>query len=84
MSKLIIIFSICTTLIGCTSRTKKTVNPPNWPPHLHGYADFEQCPPYVIRGYDEAKVKKLAEQAGMRPVDYLHRMNNKRYKRMIK
>ena len=78
MNKLILNFLICITLASCSRKNSYTDIP-----RLHNYPDPEKCPPHVIRSYDEAKVKKLAKQAGMRPVDYLHHMNNKRYKTKV-
>ena len=79
MQKLILSFLTC-VMLGSCNRKDSYVNAPR----LHNHPNPKNCPPYVIRGYNEAKVKKLAEQAGIRPVDYLHRMNNKRYKRITK
>ena len=84
MNKLIKTFLICIVCTSCNTVEKKTSGPLNWPPHLHNHPTYlDKCPPYLLRSYDKAKVKKLAEQANMRPVDYLHRMNNKRYKTRI-
>ena len=54
-------------------------------PTLHNYPIFhaKDCP-VKWPDYDEAEVKRRAKQLGLRPVDYLHQMSNKRYKKINK
>ncbi len=50
---------------------------------LHNYPIFDgqDCPDTYSEGrYDPHKVAKEAAILNMRPVDYLHAINNKRYK----
>lgn len=50
--------------------------------HLHNYPVFKdyECPSQTSKNhYDEHDVKIKAAALKIRPVDYLHRMNNKRY-----
>ena len=54
--------------------------------YLHNHPRYvNACPPnaHVVKSYDANKVKELARKAGLRPVDYLHRMNKKRYETRI-
>ena len=50
---------------------------------LHNYPIFKgaDCPINKEEySYDQNKIKIRAKQLGMRPVDYLHAVNNKRWK----
>ena len=72
--KYVVLFIFCTFFIGCTS--KQSVS------HLHNYPviDGQDCPGVYTRdGYDPHKIKLRASAVDMRPVDYLHWVNNKRW-----
>ena len=51
--------------------------------HLHNYPMYadQDCPSIVTKeNYNEEEVRIKAEALKMRPVDYLHQMNKKRWK----
>ena len=71
----VVLLTFCTFFIGCTS--KQPVS------HLHNYPIIkgQDCPGIITRhGYDDSTVKLRASAVNMRPVDYLHWVNNKRWK----
>lgn len=68
-----LLFSLLT---GCSAPDKRSKLPT-----LHNYPiiNARDCP-VEWRNYNEAEVKERAKKLHMRPVDYLHWVNNKRYK----
>ena len=75
-------FIIVLLLAGCSAHRPDKLSKL---PTLHNYPIIyaKDCP-VKWRDYNEETVKRRANELGMRPVDYLHRMNNKRYKRITR
>ena len=66
---------------GCKSRKQRTSN------HLHNYPMYkdQDCPGVFTReGYDPHMIKLRASAVNMRPVDYLHKVNSKRWRQQTK
>lgn len=66
---------------GCKSRKQHTSN------HLHNYPiiNEQDCPGvFTKEGYNPHMVKLRASAVNMRPVDYLHKINSKRWQRIRK
>lgn len=79
MSKPVLMVCLLLVYLICTSCRQRTVKKRT----LHNYPMFEgqECPDTFSEGrYDPHKVAEEAAILKMRPVDYLHKMNNKKYK----
>ena len=80
MSKPVLIVCLLLTYLICTSCKQRIVKKN----HLHNYPmiDGQDCPDLVIsrERYDPHEVNKAAKALNMRPVDYLHKVNNQKYK----
>lgn len=61
-------------LSSCRSKTKTVRHLHNWPIYKG-----QDCP-ITVENYDAEYVRIRAKQLNMRPVDYLHKFNNQRYK----
>ena len=63
-------------LAGCSSSKKVPIGT------LHNYPilEDEDCP-VDLTNYDEDEVRKRAKELNMRPVDYLHYINNKKHRK---
>ena len=76
MVSLLLVYLVCSS---CKQRIAKKRNA-----HLHNYPmiDGQDCPDLVIsrERYDPHKIAEEAKALNMRPVDYLHKINNKKYK----
>lgn len=84
--RLLVATALLGWVLGCGAKSANTVGgvsaaPPHWPPHMHGLnpETMEECP-WQSRTYDPAWVSARAEELNLRPVDYLHRVNNKEIK----
>lgn len=79
MGKSVLMVCLLLVYLICTSCRQRTVKKRT----LHNYPIFDgqDCPDTFSEGrYDPQKVAEEAALLNMRPVDYLHVMNNKRYK----
>lgn len=80
MSKPVLMVCLLLAYLICASCRHRTVKKK----HLHNYPmiDGQDCPDLVTsrERYDPHEVNKAAKALNMRPVDYLHKMSNKRYK----
>lgn len=80
-----VMYFVCTALFGgCADRSAKhqaggvSSAPPHWPPaHIHGLdpKTLDHCP-WKNRTYDPVWVNMRAKELLIRPVDYLHKVNN--------
>ena len=70
-----VILLVVTVLLleGCSLVKKKRATFQGWP------VLRAQDHPVKFRDYDEDIIRKKAGELGMRPVDYLHHINNKRH-----
>ena len=76
-----VLLAIILLLTGCW--TSDTPDTPSRLSTLHNYPilSAKDCP-VEWRNYNEEQVKERAKKLHMRPVDYLHWVNNKRYKKI--
>ena len=78
--RLLLVFLLLAVFAGCSRRSDTTTM------HLHNYPmiNGQDCPgTYTRDGYDPHIIKLRASAVNMRPVDYLHKMNYKRWKQII-
>jgi hypothetical protein len=84
MSKTALMVCLLLAYLICVSCRQQTVKKK----HLHNYPIIEgqDCPNLIISRdrYNPTETAKEAAILNMRPVDYLHVINNKRYKPLRK